>query len=101
MAECLETNRDTFWCVSCNSSGHASWDRLCPAFLVASSCMEDSDPEHFYKYFPDQEAWTWEQQPGHGDLMRRVSEGHLTQTALHRTHGGLTSEGIKSGMGYA
>src|SRR5882724_11142615 len=68
MAECLKTNRDTFWCVSCNSSGHTSWDRLCPAFLAASSCMENSDPKYFYKYFPDREAWTWEQQPGHGDF---------------------------------
>ena len=67
MVECLETNRDAFWCMSCNSSGHASWDRLCPAFLVARSHMENSDPEYFYKYFPDREAWTWEQQPGHGD----------------------------------
>jgi len=62
MAECLETTRDTLWFVSYNSSGHASWDRLCPAFL------EDLDPEYFYKYFPGQEAWTWEQQPGHRDF---------------------------------
>ena len=68
MGECLKTNRDAFWCVSCNSSGHASWDRLCLAFLVASSHMEVSDPEYFYKYFPGQEAWTWKQQPGHGDF---------------------------------
>jgi len=68
MAECLETNRDTFWCMSCNMSGHASCDRLCPAFLAASSRMEDSDPKYFNKYFPGQEAWTWEQQPGHGDF---------------------------------
>src|SRR5882724_9414244 len=75
MAECLKTNRVTFWCVSCNSSGHTSWDRLCPAFLAASSHMEDSDPKYFYKYFPDREAWTWEQQPGHGDFDAMSQQG--------------------------
>jgi len=66
MDEFSETNRDAFWCVSCSTSGHTSWDRLCPVFLVASKCMEELDPEHSYKYFPGQEAWMWEQQPGYG-----------------------------------
>jgi len=34
-AECTETIRDSFWCVNCNSLGHASWDRLCLTFLEA------------------------------------------------------------------
>ena len=34
-AECTETTRDSFWCVNCNSLGHASWDRLCLTFLEA------------------------------------------------------------------
>jgi len=67
MVECTKTNRDEFWCVSCSTSGHTSWDRLCLAFLAASKHMEESDPEYSYKYFPGQAAWTWEQQPGHGD----------------------------------
>jgi len=29
--------------------------------------MEEVDPKHTYKYFPGQEAWTWEQQPGYTD----------------------------------
>jgi len=68
MVKCPRTDRDTFWCVSCNMSGHASWDRLCPAFLAASKCLEDSDPKYFYKYFPSQAAWMWEQLPGNGDF---------------------------------
>jgi len=34
--ECTETDREAFWCMSCNVSGHASWDRLCLGFLAAS-----------------------------------------------------------------
>ena len=29
--------------------------------------MEASDPENTYKYFPSQDAWTWEQEPTYGD----------------------------------
>ena len=36
MVECSETEREAFWCVSCNVLGHASWDRLCLVFLAAS-----------------------------------------------------------------
>jgi len=42
--------------------GHASWDRLCPVFLEACKQLEAFDPEHMYKYFPSQDAWTWEQE---------------------------------------
>ena len=53
--------------MNCKVSGHASWDRLFPAFLVASKRMEETDLEHSYKYFPSQAAWMWKQQPGYED----------------------------------
>ena len=68
MAECTEMSRASFWCVNCNSSGHASWDRLCPTFLDACKCTEGADPKHTYKFFPGCNAWTWEQEPGFKDL---------------------------------
>src|SRR5882724_8630497 len=77
MVECTETNRDAFWCVSCSTLGHASWDRLCPEFLAASKCMEELDPKYSYKYFPGQAAWMWEQQPGHGDHSLESRQGPL------------------------
>ena len=77
MDECLETNRDAFWCMNCNTSGHASWDRLCLAFLEISKRMEEADPKHSYRYFPGQEAWTWEQQPGYGKHSVESRQGPL------------------------
>ena len=65
--ECQVTERADFWCVNCKEKGHASWDSLCLAFLAASRWLEDTDPEHTYKYFPNQDKWTWEQ-PGYKDL---------------------------------
>jgi len=59
--KCLEVDRAAFWCINCKEKGHALWDRLCPAFLAASKRLEDTDPEHTYKYFPNQDEWTWEQ----------------------------------------
>ena len=44
------------------------WDRLCQAFLAASKQLEDTDPKHIYKYFPNQDEWMWEQQPGFEDF---------------------------------
>ena len=61
MAKCTETNHNRFRCTNCNMSGHTSWDCLCPRFLEECGRIESSDPEHTYKYFPNQEAWTWEQ----------------------------------------
>ena len=52
---------DRFWCANCNTSGLASWDHLCPRFLEECSRIESLDPEHMYKYFPNQEVWMWEQ----------------------------------------
>jgi len=66
-AQCTKTERDHFRCVNCNLQGHTSWDRMCSTFLVTCKCLEKTDPEHSYKFFPSQDAWTWEQEPNHKD----------------------------------
>jgi hypothetical protein len=68
-AECGETNPDRYKCVNCDATGHASWDRTCPKFLAASERIEKSDPESTYKYFPDENPWTWEQQHTEGEKL--------------------------------
>jgi len=57
----METDHNRFQCTNCSTSGHASWDCLCPRFLEECSSIESLDAEHTYKYFPNQEAWMWEQ----------------------------------------
>jgi len=59
-----------------------SWDRLCPGFLAASKRMEEADPKHTYKYFPGQEAWTWEKQPGYVDNRLAAWRGPLNMNGL-------------------
>jgi len=54
--------------MNCNLSGHTSWHRLYLAFLGVCKCMEGTDPEHTYNFFPSCDAWTWEQEPGFNDL---------------------------------
>jgi hypothetical protein len=61
-AQCEESDPRKFKCMNCNADGHASWDRTCPVFKAACMAAEKSDPEHTYKYFPDENPWTWEQQ---------------------------------------
>ena len=41
---------------------HASWDRTCLKFIRASKRIERGDLESTYKFFPDENPWTWEQQ---------------------------------------
>jgi hypothetical protein len=61
-AQCEEVDPRKFKCMNCNANGHASWDRTCPVFSAACTAAEKSDPEHTYKYFPNENPWTWEQQ---------------------------------------
>src|SRR5882672_959037 len=62
-AGCSKTDQDKFKCTSCKVTGHAPCDRLCPKFMEVCRRMQHADPEHTYKYFLGQEAWTWEQEP--------------------------------------
>jgi hypothetical protein len=61
-ANCEEDDPRKFKCMNCNADGHASWDRTCPVFKTACISAEKSDPEHTYKFFPNENPWTWEQQ---------------------------------------
>jgi hypothetical protein len=78
-AECEENDPHRFKCMNCNAPGHASWDRTCPVFKAACIAAEKSDPEHTYKFFPNENPWTWEQQSTTdgsedvGDLMKATS----------------------------
>ena len=46
-----------------------SWDRLCPIFIEACKCLEATDPEHMFKYFPSQDTLMWEKDAGPAGTM--------------------------------
>ena len=60
-AHCEETDPVNFRCANCDMAGHASWDRTCPKFLASCDRLKKGNPESTYKYFPDNNPWTWEQ----------------------------------------
>jgi len=55
MANALKPTTTVLVC-QLQQSGLASWDCLCPRFLEECSRIESLDPEHMYKYFPNQEV---------------------------------------------
>ena len=57
-----EGNTGKVYCVNCKSNDHASWNRYCPKFTQLADKLEKQDTDSTYKYFPNDEAWTWEQQ---------------------------------------
>lgn len=73
---CAEGNTGQVYCVNCKSSEHASWNRLCPRFVELAEKMEKQDPENTYKYFPNDDTWTWEQ---------RYQETSEPQNNMHPT----------------
>jgi hypothetical protein len=79
--ECEETDPAHYKCVNCDKSGHASWDRTCPTFVSACQTIEKADPEGTYKYFPNDEPWTWEQR---GQQEATVDAAELLQRTLER-----------------
>lgn len=48
----------TFFCVSCNSQDHASWNRNCPEFENRCAGIDAKLPENSMPYFPTDEDWT-------------------------------------------
>ncbi|KAG2084961.1 uncharacterized protein F5147DRAFT_795047 [Suillus discolor] len=48
----------TFYCVSCNSQNHASWDRNCPEFGNRCAGIDAKLPENSMPYFPTDKDWT-------------------------------------------
>ena len=59
-AECTENDRSKYKCATCKTTGHASWDRLCPKFVELCNQMDGNNPKSTYKFFPSNNAWTWE-----------------------------------------
>ncbi|KAF8483198.1 hypothetical protein JB92DRAFT_2763031 [Gautieria morchelliformis] len=60
-ADCQESDPKRchrYKCANCNMQGQASWDRTCPTFRAACVAAEKSDPEHTYRFFPDEHLWT-------------------------------------------
>ena len=53
-----------------------------PRVLGSQQTNGGSRSEHTYKYFPSQEAWTWEQQPGYTDNRPAVWHGSLNVNGL-------------------
>ena len=59
--ECTELSKR--YCVSCNSSTHASWDRKCPEFARRCAWYDTNHPDNSLKFFPTDEAWTQSYRP--------------------------------------
>ena len=45
-------NRSKLWCVSCQATNHASWDRNCPEFQRRCYLVDKQNPENSMPYFP-------------------------------------------------
>ena len=53
-----------------------------PCILEACKWLEATDPEHTYKYFPSQDAWTWEQEATEWDVKVWGAMRHVPHTIL-------------------
>ncbi len=51
-------NRSKLWCVSCQATDHASWDRNCPEFQRRCYLMDEWNPEISMPYFPMEHDWS-------------------------------------------
>jgi hypothetical protein len=56
-------NREKFYCVSCKSNAHASWDRSCPEFISRCEVYNQRFPENNMVYFPTEQDWTLTTRP--------------------------------------
>ncbi|KAJ3521142.1 hypothetical protein NM688_g9058 [Phlebia brevispora] len=50
--DCTENDRKCFRCINCNTTGHAAWDRLCPAYMKAHDRILTWQPEYQFQFFP-------------------------------------------------
>lgn len=60
-SSCPETDRNKRTCQNCRRTGHASWDKDCPAFLEAQRRMLHRNPDLLYRHFPkmsDPSTWS-------------------------------------------
>lgn len=51
-------NRNKWFCFSCKSETHASWDRRCPEFIRRCEIYNERYPENKLPFFPTDEEWT-------------------------------------------
>jgi hypothetical protein len=51
-------NRSKLWCISCQTTNHASWDRNCPEFQRRCYLMDEQNPENNMPYFPMEQDWS-------------------------------------------
>jgi hypothetical protein len=52
------TNKGKLWCVTCENTYHASWDRNCLKFNRRCFVMDERNPENSMPYFPTDQDWT-------------------------------------------
>ncbi|OCH84479.1 hypothetical protein OBBRIDRAFT_693629, partial [Obba rivulosa] len=60
-SDCNEDDEHKFRCTNCNTTGHASWSRDCPAFIVRRDRLLHRRPESQYVFYPTRNPLTWEQ----------------------------------------
>jgi hypothetical protein len=48
-------NKEKRWCVTCESTDHASWDRNCPKFNRRCYLIDEKNPENGLIYFPTEQ----------------------------------------------
>jgi hypothetical protein len=91
---CTEKDQTKFRCINCNESGHASWDQLCPRFVEKSCKLENANLKSSYRFFPCEEAWTWEQQTTKHGEEQNATPGGLANgsTETEQNCGGDTHE---------
>jgi hypothetical protein len=56
-------NGGKLWCVTCESTYHASWDRNCPEFKKKCMLMDEKSPENGMPFFPTDQDWTQSGRP--------------------------------------
>jgi hypothetical protein len=67
-------------CISCNTEGHASWDRGCPTFRRKCAELNKRDIENALPYYPTTESWTWLPDPiDYRQLQTSIPVGHRKQ----------------------
>jgi len=66
---CQEQHR--LWCVTCESTDHASWDRNCPEFNRRCYMMDERNPENSMPYFPTEQEWSQTVRPSRIDMDER------------------------------
>ena len=51
------------YCVSCEDSAHASWDRSCPEFIRRCENINERNPINSMPFFPAEQDWTLASRP--------------------------------------